>query len=162
MHKPHRHERHPRHGVIPMRDPIIAPPLVRNKTTKRNPAHTRRAERVQSDVVALDAQSGGRERGDGAAQAVARDGDAVGRVLCHCGLESGEHGGAGVEPGGPEAGVGGAAGAERGGCEGEVEVREPVGEAGGAAEGEDDEGVGGVGGQVAGYVCGGVGSEGCE
>lgn len=81
-----------RHAVI------AAVVLVRDVVAQRGARDARGAVRVQVCGDARVADAGGGDGGDGAAEAVAYDGDFVGWIVGGGGFEGGEDAGAGFEP----------------------------------------------------------------
>lgn len=87
------------HRVVVMRDAVVATHvLVRDVVAQHGPGDARRAVRVKVGLGACLSDFGRGDGGDGAAETVAYDGDAVGWVGGGCGAESGEDAGAGFEP----------------------------------------------------------------
>lgn len=141
--------RQTRNGVVDVGDAELAAGLGRDEVGKDVVAHAGRAVRVDVDAVALRAQTGGRERGDGAAQRVAGGDDAEARVGGDS-LSDGGGGGVGdFVPGVVEAVVDLAAVGEGAVGEGKGDVGDEVAEVVAAADGEDDELVGRVDGDEA-------------
>ena len=95
----HGPRREPGHGVVIMSDAMIGPViLVRDVIAEGRRRDARGAVGVEVGGGACVADFGGGDGGDGAAEAVADDGDLVGWVGCGGGFEGGEDAGAGFEP----------------------------------------------------------------
>ena len=87
------------HRVVVMRHAVVAAlVLVRDVVAQHGAGDARRAVRVEVGLGACLSDFGRGDGGDGAAETVAYNGDAVGWVGGGGGSESGEDAGAGFEP----------------------------------------------------------------
>ncbi len=138
----------PRNRISSRRDAIILLALLGQEIRGRDAPYSRAAEGVELGVLVEPfvslADVCGREGGDGGAEGVAGDDEAVVRVGLGGGEDVGDDHVAHAGPGFPEAVVDAAGGAEVGADECDFEVFDPVLVGVGASEGEDDELVFGV------------------